>query len=104
MNLSMNSIAYKATACIAACFMTVSIAHAAAPTKYTQTCGVCHDTGNLGAPKKGDKAAWAALKSQKGMDGLVQSTKQGMPQMPAKGLCNDCTDQDFVAMIEYMSQ
>lgn len=75
-----------------------------APAKYAQTCGVCHETGNLNAPKTGDKAAWQKLLTKKGMDGLVKSTKQGMPQMPAKGLCNNCTDEELVALIAYMAK
>lgn len=74
------------------------------PPKYTKTCGVCHDTGNLNAPKKGDKAAWDKLKAKKSTDELIKSTKQGMPQMPAKGLCNDCSDDEFRSMIDYMSK
>lgn len=71
---------------------------------YANTCGVCHDQGNLGAPKKGDKATWQRLLTQKGMDGLVKSTKDGMPQMPARGLCNHCSDADFAALIEHMAK
>lgn len=74
------------------------------PAKYSQTCGVCHETGNLNAPKTGDKQAWQKLIAKKGLDGLVKSTKQGMPQMPAKGLCGDCSDGEFLALIEYMAK
>lgn len=73
-------------------------------TTYASTCGVCHDQGNLNAPKKGDKAAWQRLITQKGMAALVKSTKDGMPQMPARGLCNSCSDEDFAALIDYMAK
>ena len=71
---------------------------------YQKTCATCHEGGVLNAPKKGDKTTWQHLMSQKGMDGLVKSTKQGMPQMPAKGLCATCSDDDFRQLIEYMKQ
>ncbi len=74
------------------------------PATYAKTCAVCHDAGSLNAPKKGDKAAWSKLKSQKGMAALVKATREGMPQMPAKGLCNDCSNADFQTLIEYMAQ
>lgn len=82
---------------------TLGTAYADAPAQYPQTCGVCHDSGNLGAPKKGDKQAWVALKA-KGMDTLVQSVNTGTPQMPKKGLCNRCTDDELRQMIEYMAK
>lgn len=86
------------------CCLFGQIAQANAPAQYAQSCGVCHTTGNLNAPKTGDKVTWDRLKAQKGMDGLIRSTKQGMPQMPAKGMCGSCTDDDFAKLIEYMSK
>lgn len=73
------------------------------PTIYKESCAVCHDSGALNAPKKGDKAAWNTIK-KKGMPALVNSVKSGMMQMPAGGLCTDCKDEDYHKLIEYMSQ
>ena len=58
----------------------------------------------LGAIKKGDSAGWAKLKQQKGMPALVSSVKNGMIQMPAGGLCDECSDDDYRQLIDYMSQ
>lgn len=79
--------------------------HATADTAtlYKKSCGTCHDSGALNAPKKGDKATWQKLKAKKGMDALVKATRQGLPQMPAKGLCQTCTDKEFRELIEYMA-
>ena len=74
-----------------------------APTLYKASCAVCHDSGALNAPKKGDKAAWDNIK-KKGMPALVNGVKNGMMQMPAGGLCADCKDEDYRQLIEYMSQ
>lgn len=71
---------------------------------YQKTCAACHDSGALNAPKKGDKNRWQALISKKGMNGLILSTKQGMPQMPAKGLCTTCSDDEFRQLIEFMAK
>ena len=73
------------------------------PTLYRASCAVCHDSGALNAPKKGDKAAWDTIK-KKGMPALVNGVKSGMMQMPAGGLCTDCKDEDYRKLIEYMSQ
>ena len=47
-------------------------------------CSACHLTGVSGAPKIGDKAAWAPRLAQ-GLDGLVKSATAGKNAMPAKG-------------------
>jgi cytochrome c5 len=40
----------------------------------------------------------------KGMDVLVQSVNNGLNAMPPKGMCFDCTDDDYKALIEYMAK
>ena len=71
--------------------------------KYNKSCGVCHNTGAAGAPKTGDAAAWQARLDAKGMDELVQSVVNGLNAMPPKGMCFDCSDEDYQAMITYMA-
>lgn len=70
--------------------------------KYDKSCKVCHATGAAGAPKTGDAEAWAP-RLAKGMDALVVSVNKGLNAMPPKGMCFDCTDADYTALIEYMS-
>lgn len=71
--------------------------------KYAAACATCHAGGALGAPRKGDTAAWAPRLAQ-GMPVLVQHVRNGFRNMPAKGLCNDCDDADYEALIKFMSQ
>ena len=61
-----------------------------------------HATGAAGAPKTGDAAAWAPRMS-KGMDTLVKAVNTGLNAMPPKGMCFDCSDEDYAALITYMS-
>ena len=70
--------------------------------KIAKACGVCHNAGVAGAPKIGDKAAWEP-RLAKGIDVLVGSVTNGKGAMPPKGLCNDCTADDFKAIIKRMS-
>jgi len=70
--------------------------------KYNKSCSVCHATGAANAPKTGDAAAWEP-RLAKGMDTLVQSVNNGMNAMPPKGMCFDCTDEDYKALIQYMA-
>jgi cytochrome c5 len=50
----------------------------------------------------GDAAAWAP-RLAKGMEALLVSVNNGLNAMPPKGMCFDCTDADYTALIEYMS-
>ncbi|MGP5202083.1 c-type cytochrome [Psychrobacter aquimaris] len=71
---------------------------------YDNSCAACHDSGALNAIKKGDSAKWQQLIKQKSMPTLINSVKNGMTQMPAGGLCNSCSDDDYRKLIEYMSK
>jgi len=71
--------------------------------KYNQACMACHAAGVAGAPKAFDAAAWAPRLAT-GMDALVASVSNGKGAMPPKGLCMDCTADQFKALIQYMSK
>lgn len=79
-----------------------STADDAIDAKYQKSCKMCHETGLLNAPKVGDKAAWAPRVAQ-GKDVLLKHAKEGFNNMPAKGTCADCTDDDLKKLIEKMS-
>ncbi|WAJ37680.1 c-type cytochrome [Pseudomonas sp. GOM7] len=70
---------------------------------FDRTCGACHNGQLPMAPKKGDKAAWEP-RLAKGMDTLVQSVTNGLNAMPPRGLCMDCTAEDYQAVIKLMSE
>lgn len=70
---------------------------------YPRTCGVCHVAGVGGAPKAHDEAAWKPRAEAKGgVDGLLTSVHNGLNAMPPKGMCMDCTDTEYKALIEFM--
>ena len=77
-------------------------AQAEDPAKYQSTCFACHSTGAAGAPKTHDTAAWEP-RLAKGIPALLTSVKQGLNAMPPTGLCADCTDAEYTALIEFMS-
>ncbi len=73
-------------------------------TIYNNFCTNCHSIGVLGAPKKGDAAAWAkAEKVAGGFSNLLSNAINGIRSMPAKGACMDCSDDEISVAIEYMS-
>jgi cytochrome c5 len=89
-------------------------AAAAAPTKaaaakvdlasgerlYKAACTACHAAGIAGAPKSGDKAAWAA-RTRLGVDALTASVVKGKGAMPARG-ASTAGDAEIRAAVEYM--
>ncbi len=73
-----------------------------AAAKYQQSCFACHGTGAAGAPKLDDKVAWDNIMA-KGMDAVMVNVMNGINVMPAKGLCFDCSEDDLMAIVAYMS-
>ena len=68
---------------------------------YGTACFACHMTGAAGAPKLGDKAAWAPRIAQ-GMETLYASSINGKGAMPPKGGRVDIPDADIKAAVAYM--
>jgi cytochrome c5 len=69
---------------------------------YTRFCFSCHAAGIAGAPKVGDAEQWAP-RIAKGSEALLQSTIAGIPPgMPARGLCNQCSDAELADAIDFM--
>ena len=70
---------------------------------FKKYCFACHMTGAANAPKVGDVAAWEP-RIAKGMDALLMSAMQGVPNtaMMAAGGCNSCSEEELMAAIEFM--
>lgn len=69
---------------------------------YNRSCKACHSIPASGAPQTGDAEAWAPRIAQ-GVDTLLDHTIDGYQAMPPMGMCMDCTEDQFVALIEYMA-
>ena len=67
---------------------------------YKTACMACHDAGVAGAPKLGDKAAWAP-RVQQGVDTLVASVIKGKGAMPPRG-ASQGSDAEIRAAVDYM--
>jgi cytochrome c oxidase subunit 2 len=68
---------------------------------YDKACSVCHASGVAGAPKFGDKAAWAP-RIATGADALHNSALKGKNAMPPKGGMVTLPDISVVAAVDYM--
>ena len=70
--------------------------------RYNKACVICHGSGVAGAPKFGNAQDWAP-RLAKGQDKLLASVKNGLNAMPPKGMCGDCSDTEYKALIQYLS-
>ena len=68
---------------------------------YETACFACHGTGAAGAPKLGDKAAWAPRLKQ-GVDAMHQAALKGKGAMPPKGGNMALSDADVNAAVDFM--
>jgi cytochrome c5 len=68
---------------------------------YDGACSACHAAGIAGAPKLGDKAAWAP-RLKTGMGALVKSVIGGKGAMPPKGGNSALGDAEVKASVEYL--
>ena len=67
---------------------------------YDKSCVTCHGAGVAGAPKFGDKAAWAPFIAT-GMDTMLKVAISGKGAMPPRG-ATTATDDELKAAIQYM--
>ena len=88
----------------AAAAATAPVATAAVDGKktYDTICMACHATGAAGAPKLGDKAAWAP-RLKTGAEALYASVLKGKGAMPAKGGNPALSDAEIKASVDYMT-
>ena len=67
---------------------------------YDKSCVACHAAGVAGAPKFGDKAAWAPFIAT-GIDEMLKVAIAGKGAMPPRG-ASTASDAELRAAIEYM--
>ena len=89
-----------------ATLLTVSYCHAeSGEMLYADYCAACPNFGVVGAPKVGDREAWAP-RLAKGSDTLVEHALNGFEgesgSMPPKGGFTDLSDEEVRLIVEYM--
>ncbi len=68
---------------------------------YQVACAVCHTAGVAGAPKLGDRKAWAPL-IEEGQEILAAHGYVGVRGIPAKGGKPDLSIEDFAAAVVHL--
>jgi cytochrome c5 len=69
---------------------------------WRQNCALCHVDGNGGAPRLGHFEEWQP-RLRKGNSVLLAHTIEGFNYMPPLGYCMACVQDDFSALIGFMS-
>jgi len=69
---------------------------------YQQACFACHATGVMGAPKPGDKTAWAPL-IEEGQATLTAHAWVGVRAMPAQGGATNLSLEEFAGAVAWMA-
>lgn len=69
---------------------------------YAGLCSACHGAGIAGAPKVGDKKAWAPRIAQ-GFETLVKHATEGYKGMPPKGGGTDLDPQEVARAVAWMA-
>lgn len=69
---------------------------------YVNACIICHQNGEMSAPRIGNSANWFLRLKNNGLTGLYRHTVNGYNSMPVKGACVTCSDNDIVAAVDYI--
>jgi len=69
---------------------------------YDNSCKTCHANPASGAPQAGDVEAWRPRVAQ-GADSLLDHSINGYKGMPPMGMCMQCSEEEFLALVSFMS-
>ena len=69
---------------------------------WSRSCALCHVDGTASAPRIGNAQEWQP-RLAKGRDVLLTHTLEGFGKMPPLGYCMACEHDDFVALIDFMT-
>ena len=103
--IARRSLALVAAVALAACMTSTTAAAQGKERSGKEVvdglCIACHGTGASGAPRIGDKKAWAKRGSA-GLTSLTKSALEGIRQMPPHGGNPNLTDTEIERAITYM--
>jgi len=68
---------------------------------YDLVCSACHDTGADQAPVLSARESWSEIAKQP-LELTYKHVIEGYNAMPARGLCNICTDEHLQSTVDYM--
>lgn len=69
---------------------------------FGEICATCHVQPGIGAPIVGRPDDWADARAR-GLEQMLARTVDGYLGMPPLGTCGSCSEDDFRALIRFMS-
>ena len=69
---------------------------------YVNACIICHQNGEMTAPRIGNGSNWLMRLKSSGLTGLYRHAINGYNSMPVKGACVTCSDNDIIAGVDYI--
>lgn len=69
---------------------------------YFTACTLCHQNGEMSAPRIGNSDNWYMRLKDNGLTGLYRHTINGYNSMPVKGACVTCSDNDIISAVNYI--
>ncbi|NCT56919.1 MAG: c-type cytochrome [Legionella sp.] len=69
---------------------------------YLKACTICHQNGEMTAPRIGKGANWAMRLKDGGLTTLYKNAINGYNSMPPKGACVTCSDNDIMSAVDYI--
>ena len=69
---------------------------------FGEICATCHVQPGTGAPLVGRPGDWADARAR-GFEQMLKRTVDGYRGMPPLGTCGSCSEDDFRALLRFMS-
>ncbi len=69
---------------------------------YLKACTVCHQNGEMTAPRIGKGANWTMRLKDGGLTTLYKNAINGYNSMPPKGACVTCSENDIMSAVDYL--
>lgn len=69
---------------------------------YLRACIICHQNGEMTAPRIGNGANWAMRLNNSSLQTLYKNAINGYNSMPPKGACVTCSENDIISAVDYI--
>ncbi len=69
---------------------------------YLHVCTICHQNGEMTAPRIGNGENWTMRLKDNGLKTLYKNVIDGYNSMPPKGACVTCSDNDIMSAVDYI--
>ncbi len=69
---------------------------------YLHACTICHQNGEMTAPRIGNGSNFTLRLKENGLKALYKNAIDGYNSMPPKGACVTCSENDIISAVDYL--